>query len=218
MLLYVSWQHDGLEPCATAPAAEPDSLHIISSSSSREYNPRRFYIGSNFFPGKVTVSLAKAPSAHRTEPTATVSRPAEPDDSSGIVASVKARLKAPLPAPSSSSAQMICGLQHVESGCRHVVLNCDKHRVQPNIPAAVAMETEDHCPVAVVATDSQETSEDPVGVVLITQLEWSFSRALKQFPVPAVPAHSCYRGSVSWIQVIQITYLPSSYRPVNGQA
>ncbi|KAF1391750.1 hypothetical protein PFLUV_G00045330 [Perca fluviatilis] len=54
------------------------------------------------------------PTAHRTEPTATVSRPAEPDDSSGIVASVKARLKAPLPAPSSSSAQMICGLQHVE--------------------------------------------------------------------------------------------------------
>ena len=118
--------------------------------------------------------------AHRTEPTATVSRPADPDDSSGIVASVKgyylllltlnhqecpecfcdqnlltARLKAPLPAPSSSSAQMICGLQHVEPGCRHVVLNCDKHRVQPNIPAAVAMETEDHCPAAVVATDSQ---------------------------------------------------------------
>ncbi|TDH00118.1 hypothetical protein EPR50_G00184170 [Perca flavescens] len=118
-----------------------------------------------------------------------VSRPAEPDDSSGIVASVKARLKAPLPAPSTSSAQMICGLQHVEPGCRHVVLNCDRHRVQPNIPAAVAMETEDHCPAALVATDSQETSEDPVGVVLITQLEWSFSRA----PVPAVPAHSCYQ-------------------------
>ncbi|XP_028460663.1 uncharacterized protein LOC114573001 isoform X2 [Perca flavescens] len=95
------------------------------------------------------------PTAHRTEPTATVSRPAEPDDSSGIVASVKARLKAPLPAPSTSSAQMICGLQHVEPGCRHVVLNCDKHRVQPNIPAAVAMETKDHCPAALVATDSQ---------------------------------------------------------------
>ncbi|KAF1376240.1 hypothetical protein PFLUV_G00208660 [Perca fluviatilis] len=83
---------------------------------------------------------------------------------------------------------MICGLQHVEPGCRHVVLNCDKHRVQPNIPAAVAMETEDHCPAAVVATDSQETSEDPVGVVLITQLEWSFSRALKQFPGPSGPS------------------------------
>ncbi|TDH00158.1 hypothetical protein EPR50_G00185490 [Perca flavescens] len=144
--------------------------------------------------GVSTTSAAPTPPtssilAHRTEPTATVSRPAEPDDSSGIVASVKARLKAPLPAPSTSSAQMICGLQHVEPGCRHVVLNCDKHRVQPNIPAAVAMETKDHCPAALVATDSQETSEDPVGVVLITQLEGSFSRA----PVPAVPAHSCYQ-------------------------
>ncbi|XP_028419475.1 uncharacterized protein LOC114545403 [Perca flavescens] len=53
------------------------------------------------------------------------------------------------------SSDTVCGLQHVEPGCRHVVLNCDKHRVQPNIPAAVAMETEDHCPAALVATDSQ---------------------------------------------------------------
>ncbi|XP_035864673.1 uncharacterized protein LOC118496563 [Sander lucioperca] len=152
----------------------------------------------NLSPSKVDTELTAAavsrapavspPTAHRTEPTATVSRPPEPDHSSGIVASLKARLKAPLPAPSPSSAQMICGLQHVEPGCRHVVLNCDKHRVQPKIPAAVAMETEDHCPAAVVATEFQETSDDPVGAVLIL----SFS----SFPVPAVPAvpaHSCYQ-------------------------
>ncbi|XP_039638582.1 uncharacterized protein LOC120547172 [Perca fluviatilis] len=63
------------------------------------------------------------------------------------------------------------GLQFVEPGCRPVVLNWDKQNIQPNIPATVAMETEDHCPAAMVGTDSQETSDEPVGAVPILSFQ-----------------------------------------------
>ncbi|XP_035851095.1 uncharacterized protein LOC116040340 [Sander lucioperca] len=88
------------------------------------------------------------------------------------------------------------GLQFVEPGCRPVVLNWDKHKVQPNIPAAVAMETEDHCPAAMVGTDSQETSDESVGAVPIlsfqqgteTISQYQQSQQSQQSQPPLIPA------------------------------
>ncbi|XP_059906708.1 uncharacterized protein LOC132456379 [Gadus macrocephalus] len=74
------------------------------------------------------------------------------------------------------------GLQYVESGCRTVVLNWDKHRTQHNTSAAVTVATQLHSSALdevhdiVAGTDSQETSDgtvqdNPVGAVPILSFQ-----------------------------------------------
>ncbi|XP_028451767.1 uncharacterized protein LOC114567070 [Perca flavescens] len=89
----------------TSAAPTPPTSSILAMEEDEELERGMLNLSPCKFATELrpaAVSRAPAvspPTAHRTEPTATVSRPAEPDDSSGIVASVKATTKAPLPVP-----------------------------------------------------------------------------------------------------------------------
>ena len=69
-------------------------------------------------------------------------------------AKVTGRAKYPLLQISNVDTEERFGLQYVEPGCRPVILNWDKNKAQPNIPAAVATETQHHSPAAVESTES----------------------------------------------------------------
>ncbi|XP_028461704.1 uncharacterized protein LOC114573624 [Perca flavescens] len=89
----------------TSAAPTPPTSSILAMEEDEELergmlNLSPYKFATELRPAAVSRAPAVSPpTAHRTEPTATVSRPAEPDDSSGIVASVKATTKAPLPVP-----------------------------------------------------------------------------------------------------------------------
>ncbi|XP_037643915.1 uncharacterized protein LOC119498894 [Sebastes umbrosus] len=126
------------------------------------------------------------------------------------------------PAPSSTAEHLLCtcalrfssrdtgerfGLQYVEPGCRPVVLNWDKNKAQPDIPAA-ELETEHHCPAAVVSTDTQEArgivQDAPVRPVPILSSQQR-SEAVSKSQPPLLPASAAVKSET---QPLMDTGLP----------